>query len=829
MRALVVALVLTAGASAAFAQVEVVPNPYVAANSPSGEMNWFVFSLRNTGTSSIHVSSIDPPPVDLPGDPWCATSPAGKPVDPNLTLPLDIAGGHQVQFYTSFNGGLQRNAYCNMTISPAQSPSSAVPLTLGHPNMPVPKGDIQPYVLDFGTISVGSSDDQFVWFVNYTGGTLNNTNWTATITNPQGDTSAFSFPGAGCDAPGTTCASSMSFGNISYHQATVRCTPATQVTSTAQLNFNVGGTSYSATLTCKGGAGSSGPSIDVTPISVTVTDQPVQQQSTATTIHVKNTGGQPLTGVVFDFVGAGAGDWSASDCLAMSACTVAPGGQKDVDITLTPSTYTDRSATLNISSNDAAHDPFSVTLTATAKGGLLTITDPSSLELDFGTLPRNQLAQKSIGLANPGNLAIDVAVSASAPFSASPASTTVMGSSSATVVAGCQSDTANDYDGYFTLTSMAAYAGKQQMIHATCSVAPTDIMVTPSSFEFGEVRLHSAAVTKAITIANPTAVASSVTRLALVGARPGLALSGGFTSSHQLVAGASIAATLTLTPSSNTDLAGTSLEIDVDGTTLMYPITGRVVTPHSYVVPPKLDLGTSCVGDNPHGTVLLVNDGTATLQVDAPIPGDSFAAATTDVYPASLAAGGYLAADVTPTMTTVGEASDTLEWDDDVPSQYKVPIAHSFISTGVAVSPLTLGFPPTDPGAVSAPQKVQLESCDAQEVAVRIVRSSSSSGSADAWQISPSSGMTIMLEGSQPQDVFVAFAPLRPGHYEAELELDVGGTTRKVALYGDAPGEVTQPPSSFYACSAATGGSFATIAIALAFAARRRRLRRITD
>ena len=74
-------------------------------------------------------------------------------------------------------------------------------------------------------------------------------------------------------------------------------------------------------------------------------------------------------------------------------------------------------------------------------------------------------------------------------------------------------------------------------------------------------------------------------------------------------------ATLTLDPSDETDLAGVNFEIDVQSSTLSYPVTGKVVRPHSFVAPTHLDLGTACVGAQIRGTEMLINDGTATSYI----------------------------------------------------------------------------------------------------------------------------------------------------------------------------------------------------------------------
>lgn len=602
----------------------------------------------------------------------------------------------------------------------------------------------------------------------------------------------------------------------------IACTPPDANLHSATLTVNGTATALDQAqvpITCMGQS-ASGPHIVVSPSSLAFGPVGVNTTSAPMSILVQNNGNQPLGNVRLSFTGAAAADWAASACVT-SDCTIVAGGMQAIAITLRPRVHGSRMASLQVASNDVASGPRYVMVDGTGVGGTLAITSPASLELPFGTLPRNQLSQQLVTAANAGNADVDATVAAPGPFQTDAAGFRITAGASRTFMLGCMSATAGTFDDHVIVDAANAYTGAPRSIHVTCTVAATDVQVQPTAYAFGEVRRGSAMVTKTITVTNPATASATVhvTRLALANARPGLVLVGGVTGDMALAPGASLAAQLVLTPTTDGDLAGATVEVVVDGTALSLPVTGKVVTPHSSILPPKLDLGTACVGASVRGRIAIVNDGSATVIADPPVMDHGFAAAFHDPtsYPASLAPGGRATIDVLPMSTTLGTIAGTLAWHDDVPADYSVAVGLQYIDTGLATSPAALVFGEVAVGTQLTEQEITIENCDPGATLVEVHRVAAQVGSADGWTIVPGAGYSKMLAMHDTLPVAVTFEPKRPGHYEAMLEIVTPTGTHQVALVGDATGPGGgDGATSFYACTCSGGAPASTWLVAFA-------------
>ncbi|MGE5187323.1 MAG: choice-of-anchor D domain-containing protein [Acidobacteriota bacterium] len=926
-------------ASVAYAQLTVTSNPATTDPAPIGTTAYVVVTLRNTSpTDLVEIDSIMPDPA--------------KPVGCNATFttmfapvvgmyPVTLMPGEQAQFFVDAVGSASSTTGCPFDVTTANAVAdttfgvqlqvSAAPRTI----------QVQPLVNDFGTVAMGSSEDQYIFVENLGTGPVSG--YTATLTNAN----AFSFPDCGS-------ASSCTLGTVNadgYQPVRVRCSPpaigpqtgmvvvyaaSAAVGSDMMVTCNGGSaggtgaitvspkpldimtspmatgsafatidqtgsgvswtgaqitgadasyfafadpacpgggqtctpstppmlpyllgvectppdsTTRSATLTVGGQNGSTntfdttqlncipsggGPHIVVSPLMIAPPSLAVGQSEGPYSVLVQNTGGGVLT-VTGAIMGTGAGDWTADSCIA-ATCMIGSGSSTSIGVTFAPQAYGNRDAQLVLDNNDTTpgDSPQIVNLYGSASGGVLAVTDPVSGELAFGTLPRNQLAQQPITAANQGNATIDVVVSAgAAAFQTATSGFSLLGGMANTFQAGCMSATPGNYDSYITLTSANAYAGSPAQVHVTCTVAPTDVQVTPTSFDFGEVRIHAQPAAKDVAITNPTASAVHVTRIALDASRAGLALAGGFTGDMTLAAGGTLMATLTLTPDAEVDLAGVNLAIDVDGVALSFPITGKVVTPHSSITPAKLDLGTACLGTSPTGIAMLVNDGTATLAVQAPVMDQSFVAMfdSPTSYPAALAPGGHAATSIRPMSTAnAGALHGTLSWIDDVPSSYAVDVDVSFIAAGTALSPSALSFGAIEVNNASPLQEITLQNCDPDPVTVAIVGVEPSSGTADAWAIAPAPGYMKTLAAHEKLTIDAQFAPKQRGSFQAKLKLTANGAPLTVTLTGSATSQ-SLLHTDFYACScdspgAGAGGWLVALAIVLVVVPRPWRRRR---
>jgi hypothetical protein len=438
---------------------------------------------------------------------------------------------------------------------------------------------------------------------------------------------------------------------------------------------------------------------------------------------------------------------------------------------------------------------------------------------------------RDIVVANQGNKDVTLAglAGASSPLFIDTASATIPFGTQRTYTVRCESPTAmSTVTQPLTLTGAGAYVGNNQIVTADCTIADTLVQVMPQTFDFGEVRTGSPSREITVIVTNPASSQGSahVKRVALAEPRVGLTLNPPATN-VMLSPGQNTTAQLQLTTAVDSDLAGERLEVEVDSVTLSFPVTGKVVTASSRVVPEILDLGTACLGTEVEGSVAIVNDGTATLQVLAPQLDQNFLATSAPgtTYPATLAPIMSISATVEPSASSGGGLMEgTLTWDDDVPSHYVVPVKLDYITKGTAISPASLDFGVVEVDMPTLPKSITLENCELTPGNVTVQAINTKTGPVGAWVIMPPLGHMKVLAANERQAVSVTFRPPARGRYEADLVLVTNGGPKNVRLIGDALGRDFEK-TSFYACACA-GGTPAggwPIALAVLVIVRRRR------
>ncbi len=349
--------------------------------------------------------------------------------------------------------------------------------------------------------------------------------------------------------------------------------------------------------------------------------------------------------------------------------------------------------------------------------------------------------------------------------------------------------------------------------------------VTPSSLDFGEVRVGTPAPSFTITLTSrsTSSAPAQVTAFDLREHRPGLVLDAPATP-FSIAPAAVATATLTLETDADTVLDGESVDLVIDGTAVQLPVTGKVVTPSSRVVPEELDLGTACVGTQVSGNVMLINDGTATLAVDPPQMDQSFIASSPGT-PRALPPMMSLTATVSPAMNAEGPLAGTMTWHDDVPSDYAIPVVLEYVASGTALSPRGLDFGSVEVDDPAPSQSLKLQNCDLEPASIKIESLKTKQGTLGAWLIEPRVGYTKQLASHEEQAVTVTFQPPARGRYEADLTVRTIGGRQVVHLVGDATGRDFER-TSFYACACNAPGPPVRgwpIAVAIAIVIGRRR------
>jgi hypothetical protein len=588
----------------------------------------------------------------------------------------------------------------------------------------------------------------------------------------------------------------------------VYCTPPDVGMLSATLQVNGLASSDTASVSCFGA--STAPWIRVTPAMLDAPDTVVGQTSNAGNITIENLGDTALTNVVI----TADASWSVNACTMAMPCTIVKGTPKIVAVTFAPQAFGPITTDASVTSNDTVHGTQFVQLNGLGVGSrLVQVTPPPGDMISIGPIGRNQLVTRDITVRDDGNRNIDIAaaLTGDAPLSITPAQQNGVGSGAETTfTVRCQSATAGTFTGSATISSTQVYEGSPIDIGVSCDVAMTSLQVNPTQFDFGEVRVGAPEKMIEVDLTNPGPDPTlNVTAVALSGSRPGLSLDNGFLGqSHPLGSGATLMEKpiVKLVPMKETDLTGTSFNVTVDGDTLTFPILGKVVKPASYVTPTRLDLGTICVGSTTSGLEMLVNSGTATLQVKAPTMTPSQQFTTQSSLPAALAAGDHADVEVKPDTSKAGDLHSVLTIEDDVPSKYDVDVDVSIIDTGTALSPRALSFGTIHAGNTSPELTITLENCGLEPAPITIAKVSAQHGASSAWQVSPPPGFSRTLGTHERQTIAVAFSPKSVGDYAAQLGVDVSGERQIVMLVGHGGGDQDKT-TSFYACANCSTGS----------------------
>jgi hypothetical protein len=606
------------------------------------------------------------------------------------------------------------------------------------------------------------------------------------------------------DCNGTTCNFGMP-GRTLPTYLTVECVGGSFQTSAQLTVYGSGVGSDTGTITCVA-MGTTG-SLTASPNPLAIEQVDVGSTSLPNKFTLFNSGGSPVTGVTVSAPSTNPNDWTVSGCPASAPCTVNAGSSQDISVSFHPTTYGPLDTSVTVSASGPIV-PFPVQLQGDGMAGEMRITaPPSPYVLDFGTIPRGQAFTRTLSVSNVGNKTFTVnGISTSSPYSIAPmVSQLLTPQSQQSYTVTCQSSTASASNDQTLAITSDAHFNPNANVSLKCSIADTAIQVMPQQFDFGEVRTGTPTRELMVTITNPAAAgaAAHITGISLREPRTGLSLMPAMTD-RQLQPGESVSATLVLTTEEDSELDGELIDIFVDTTMLALPVTGKVVTATSSLVPAQIDLGTACVGSLVGMDVELTNEGTATLQVEQPTFDMSFNASVpgnmTFPTPLQPGPGAKLTATVEPIVTTAGKVNGTLTWDDDVPSHYQVPTKVEYITSGTALSPALIDFGSIAVDAAGFPKHVNIENCDLQSTDITIKAIRTQGSPVGAWVLEPRLGTKKTLQPHEHQAITVTFRPPARGRYEADLEVETSVGPKTIHLRGDAVGRDFDN-TSFYACA----------------------------
>lgn len=693
------------------------------------------------------------------------------------------------------------------------------------------------------TLSLSAAMPSGLVNVTNTNGT-NNVVMQAMLTDPS-----FMFAGGPCTGTAQLC--NPMAGAVTPVALRISCIPDMTMTRTSTLYVTPQfGSPVMSIVECVQSS-TGAPLLRVSPVTITAGPRPVGSTYTEN-ITLTNDGAGTL---VVHVEPPGSADWTTSACSPASPCQLdGNGSNATVQVTFSPIAHGNRSTSMLVVANGTMMQ--NVALNGSGDGAVVAVTEPTSLQgfaLELGTVGLNTPATRTIRLRNNGNVSTTATLTTSggAPFSLSTGTVSLPSSPGAdtSVTVTCQSPTPlEETRAIRIMTGQNTYATEPMglfdangaaTITAHCRVVATPVQISPE-LAFGEVWKGTMPRTITVTIRNPSTALTSanVTAVALTGGTQGLTLAPisppGLP--RVLAPGEEITTTLTLATGSEVDLDANMplLAVTVDSVVLEQPISGKVVTPSARLAPgTNLDLGTACIGSDVRGTVMLINDGTATLTITRPLMDGAFTPSYVDPMTYDIDGTAQLApmrsaiASVRPNMSAgAGRLEGTLTWNVAGPGPFTIDVFLQYIDVGAAVSPGALSFGPVTVAQMSNRQTITLENCNRTPVEVSVEGLVSRAGNLAAWDVQPRTDMRT-LAPEEKMTISVAFAPTRPGPHVADLRLVVDGVVRNIPLEGDGLG-VTIDRSSFYACSCQGGhaplhGWPLVIAFALLCLPRRRR------
>ncbi len=424
------------------------------------------------------------------------------------------------------------------------------------------------------------------------------------------------------------------------------------------------------------------PEIEVSPTSLDFDDVLVNDNASLS-LTVSNTGNANLLIASVSLGGTDAGQFGLTeDC-----DTVAPGENCGIDVTFTPDSTGNKTATVTINSNDA--DESSVVVNLSGTGTVPDIAaDPTAV--NFGDIPTSGTASETVMLDNEGTgpLALN-SISLSGAH---------VGDFSQTN--DCPASLASGADCEVTVEAMPSATGARTATLVISSNDPDEnplnislqvngiapeIEVAPTSLDFGGT-LVGDAVTLEITVAN-----TGSADLAISGA-PGIGgTDAGQFSQNSACDNATISAgdncifEVSFTPSSSGDKSATlSIQSnDADESDVSVPLSGRgdaVPTPDVTVDPTSVDFGDVTEGDTAGPlSVTITNQGSAALNLS----GIALAGSNASDFSQSNDCGASLPAEggnctamltFTPTGTGIKSASLDIQSDDPDTPNLSVPL-----------------------------------------------------------------------------------------------------------------------------------------------------------
>ena len=424
-------------------------------------------------------------------------------------------------------------------------------------------------------------------------------------------------------------------------RGTVSCTVNLLTGTTPDGSFMITGTGIA-------------PVITLTPTTINFPDVRVANAAVTTAqqnLRISNSGDAPLTITTpFTFSGAAPSDFSVST----PSLTVIPSGSfTDVAVTFDPTMPGNRTATINISSDDPATPTATVSLGGNGTSALIAVGD-----LDFGLVTGGSTANGNVVVSNiagspQGLLAVSSATitqlgtwftfGANGSGCASQTTcnfTSLVAPPGAQVVVRCAppSGATGTQTGMVTFTSDTD-GGGDSVAMLSCTAGRPDVMVAPTTLAFGTQLVNTTSSAQQIVVTNIGNSPLHYDVAAFGGTPAAFPITAACTASCTLGAGLSAMIDVAFKPTSpaavGTTIHVTSDDPDLADMDISVTASGTGIAPQISAAPASLDYASIEVGSSSAMVLTATNTGAAPLTISA----------------ASITAG---AADYTVTLGTAG-------------------------------------------------------------------------------------------------------------------------------------------------------------------------------
>lgn len=702
-------------------------------------------TLTNTGTTSVTIQQATPSSSQ-----WGISG---------VTLPMPIAAGQSTTFSVWLNGTAAGSVTGTLTV---QGDSGTTPFVLNLSGTVTTSAQshltLSPAALDFGTVSIGTTDPLTLTVGN--SGASDLVVSVITLTGSEFGVSGITTPktiSAGTSVPVTVSFAPTTSGAVTGNIALVSNDPTNPT-----VNVALTGTGSTAAI---GKLAASPSSLS---FGTVATGTNASQNITLT-----NTGNAAVH--ISSVVAAGTG-FSVTG--VTTPATLNPSQTATLSVKFAPTAAGSAVGTITITS-DAQGSPLTINLTGTGAAAGLSV---SPATFNFGSVVDGQIKSQVFTITNTGTASLTVSqlTVSGTGYSASGLNTpaTIAAGQSATFSVLFAPTTAGSLAGSVLVASNAPNSPNSVVLSGTGTAASVSITASPTSLSFGNVNAGSSSA-KSVTITN---VGNSTVSISQITVSAKDVSPSGITTPMTLTAGQTATLNLTFAPKAAETVTGNVTVSTSQGSSTVVAITATGVQAALTVTPATVSFGNVTIGSPNTQTLQLINPGTGVLTItQLSVTGTGFSTSTVSL-PLSINPGASTTFNAQFAPQAAGSATGSISLVSNAPTS---PTAVALSGTGVAATltisttPSSLSFGTVNTGT-TAQQTVAIKNTGNSSVTISQINVSGT-----GYTLS-GAGTPVTLTASQTLTITVNFSPTMAGAATGSVTItsNASGSPAAVALSG---------------------------------------------